>query len=155
DRLALVAGTLSRPRSAGRDHAVADHALYRVLDPRTFRRLRRDRYRRLRALYQLERSAMDLGRDTVAGHLLLGPRDLSDRGPVVSADRLSDALAAGEVEGVSARRHPVCHRACSHRHRYRALCLGLSRDLFAALAEQAPARARPLPVVAQGVCDRV
>ena len=52
-----LAGAPSRARSADRDHAVADHALYRLLDPRAFRRLRRDRNRRLRTLYQLERAA--------------------------------------------------------------------------------------------------
>ena len=41
--------------SAGRDHAVADHALHRLLGARTSRRLRRDRHRRLRPLCELER----------------------------------------------------------------------------------------------------
>ena len=147
-RLALPARAPSRARSAGRDHAVADHALCRLLDPRTFRRLRRDRDRRLRALYELERAAADLVGDAPAGHLLLGPRDLSDRGPAVPADRLPDAAAVREIEGVSARRHPVRDRAGrGHRHR-RALRLGLSRDLSAAAVEQAPARARPDAVLA-------
>ena len=94
-------------RSAGRDHAVADHPLYRVLDSASFRRLRRDRDRRLRALHQLERAAIDFGRDATAGHLLLGPRDLPDRGLAVPADRLPDALAGGEVEDFSARGDPA------------------------------------------------
>ena len=101
-RLAQLADAASRAGSAGRDHAVADHPLHCLLDPRTFRRLRRDRDRRLRALYQLERAAVDLVRDAAAGHLLLGPRDLPDRGPAVPADGLPDALAAGEIKGVSA-----------------------------------------------------
>ena len=105
-----------RARSAGRDHAVADHALHRLLGARAFRRLRRDRDRRLRALYELERAAIDLVRDAAAGHLLLGPRDLSDRGPAVPADRIPDAVAVREIESVSARRHPVRDRA-GHRHR--------------------------------------
>ena len=62
--------------------------------PAPFRRLRRDRDRRLRALYELERAAADLVGDAPAGHLLLGPRDLSGRGFSVPADRLPDALAA-------------------------------------------------------------
>ena len=112
--------------------------------PAPFRRLRRDRDRRLRALYELERTAADLVGDAPAGHLLLGPRDLSDRGPAVPADRLPDALAVREIEGVSARRHPVRHRAGrGHRHR-RAVRLGLSRDLSAATVQHAPARARPV-----------
>ena len=61
-RLALPANAASRARSAGRDHAVADHALSRLLDPASFRRLRRDRHGRLRALYELERAAADLRR---------------------------------------------------------------------------------------------
>ena len=136
-RLALPARAAPRARSAGRDHAVADHALSRLLDPRASRRLRRDRDRRLRALHQLERPAADLVRDAPAGHLLLGPRDLPDRGPAVPADRIPDAAAVREIEGVSAAGHPVRHRAGRrHRHR-RALCLGLSRDLSAAAAQQA------------------
>ena len=100
--LAQPARASSRPRSADRDHAVADHALCRLLGARAFRRLRRDRYRRLRALHELERAAVDLFGDPAAGHLLLGPRDLPDRGPAVPADRLPDALAVREVQGVSA-----------------------------------------------------
>ena len=53
-------------------------------------------------------------------------------------------LLLREIEGVSARRHPVRHRAGrGHRHR-RAFCLGLSRDLSAAADQPAPARARSL-----------
>ena len=110
-RLAQLAGAPPRARSAGRDHAVADHALHRLLDPRAFRRLRRDRDRRLRALYELERAAVDLVRDASAGHLLLGPRDLPDRGLAVPADGIPDAAAVREIEGVSARRYPVRDRA--------------------------------------------
>ncbi len=76
--------------------------------PAPFRRLRRDRDRRLRALYELERPAADLVGDAAAGHLLLGPRDLSDRGLAVPVDRLPDALAVREIEGVSA-----ATRSCS------------------------------------------
>ena len=92
-RLALAARPPPRARSAGRDHAVADHALPRLLDPRTFRRFRRDRDRRLRALHELERAVADFVGDAPAGHLLLGPRDLPDRRPAVPADRLPDAAA--------------------------------------------------------------
>ena len=99
---AQPAAAAPRPRSAGRDHAVAADALRRLLDAGTFRRLRRDRHRRLRPLHQLERTAADLGGDAAAGHLLLGPGDLSDRGPAVSADRIPDAAAVREIEGVSA-----------------------------------------------------
>ncbi len=105
--LAQPADAPPRARSPDRDHAVADHALHRLLDPGTFRRLRRDRHRRLRALHELERAAVDLLGDAAAGHLLLGPRDLPDRGSPVPADRLPDALAVREVQGVSARRYPA------------------------------------------------
>ena len=105
-----------RARSAGRDHAVADHTLPRLLDPRTSRRLRRDRDRRLRALYQLERAAVDLVGDPSAGHLLLGPRDLPGRGPAVPADGIPDAAAVREIEGVSASR-----TSCSPRRWSRSL----------------------------------
>ena len=40
--------------------------------------------------------------DAAAGHLLLGPRDLPDRGLAVPADRIPDAAAVREIEGVSA-----------------------------------------------------
>ena len=60
--------------------------------PAAFRRLRRDRDRRLRPLHQLERAAADFIGDAAAGHLLLGPGDLSDRGNAVPADRIPDAL---------------------------------------------------------------
>ena len=76
-------------------------------------------------------------RDAPAGHLLLGPRDLSGRGPAVPADGIPDAAAVREIEGVSAAGHPAHDRAGRrHRHR-RALCLGLSRNLSAAPAQQA------------------
>ncbi len=101
-RLAQLKDASPRALSAGRDHAVADHALRRVLGARASRRLRRDRDRRLRALYELERTAIDLLRHPSARHLLLGPRDLSDRGPAVLADRIPDAVAVREVESVSA-----------------------------------------------------
>ena len=134
-----LARAAPRARPAGRDHAVADHALPRLLDPRTFRRLRRDRHRRLRTLHELERPAVDLVGDAPAGHLLLGSRDLPDRGPAVPADGIPDAAAVREIEGVSAARYPVRDRAGrSHRH-HRALCLGLSRNLSAAPSEQATA----------------
>ena len=136
-RLALPARPAPRAGSAGRDHAVADHALSRLLDPRTSRRLRRDRDRRLRALHQLERAAVDLVRDAPAGHLLLGPRDLPGRGHAVPADGIPDAAAVREIEGVSAAGYPAHDRAGrGHRHR-RALCLGLSGNLSAAPDQQA------------------
>src|ERR1700738_4284603 len=75
---------------------------HRGPDPRTFRWPRRNRHCRLRSLYQLERTSADLGRDPAAGNLLLGSRDLSDRGPAVPADRISDAAAVREIEGFSA-----------------------------------------------------
>ena len=69
-------------------------------------------------------------------------------GLLVPADRLPDAVAAGAVQGVSARRYPVCDRVGrGHRHRG-ALRLGLPRHLFAAAVEQAPAGARSDAVVA-------
>ena len=74
-RLAQSKGSSSRAGSADRDHAVADHALRRLLGARAFRRLRRDLNRRLRTLYELERAAIDLFGDPAAGHLLLGPRE--------------------------------------------------------------------------------
>src|SRR6202043_3080805 len=108
----------------------------------------RDRPRRLRALYKLERTAAYLGGYKAAGHLLLGPRDLSDRGPVVPADRVPDAVAVREIEVVPAGRHPVCDRAGGSGHYRRALRLGLSRHLFAAAVEPASARARSDAVMA-------
>ena len=63
-------------------------------------------------------------------------------------------LAVREIEGVSARRHPVRDRA-GHRHDHRrALRLGLSGDLSAA-ADQARARTRSVAAMAVGVRDRV
>ena len=53
-----------------------------------FRWLRCDRYRCLWALCELERAAVDFIGDAAAGNLLLGPRDLSDRGVIVPFDRL-------------------------------------------------------------------
>ena len=81
-RLDQLAGASLGARPPGRDHAVADHALCRLLAARVFRRLRRDRNRRLRALCELERAAMDLRGHPAAGHLLLGSRDLRHRGPL-------------------------------------------------------------------------
>ena len=93
--------------------------------------------------------------DAPAGHLLLGPRDLSDRGPAVPADRIPDAAAVREIEGVSAPGNPARDRAGRrHRHR-RALCLGLSRDLSAAPHQQAPARTRSDAVLARRVRGRL
>src|SRR5439155_25787107 len=103
--------TAPRAGSAGRDHAVADHPLPRLLDPRASRRLRRVRNRSLRALHKLERTALDFIGDAPAGHLLLGPRDLSGRGPAVPADGIPDAAAVREIEGVSAAGHLAYHRA--------------------------------------------
>ena len=140
--LAQPARTSSRARPAGRDHAVADHALYRLLDSRAFRRLGGDLDGCLRALYQLERAAADFVGDAAAGHLLLGPRDLSDRGPVVPVDGLPDAVAVRAIEGVSAQRNPHFDRAGRGDHHRRPFRLGVSRDLPAADVEQAPARAR-------------
>src|SRR5581483_10512605 len=110
-RLADLARPAVCTRSADRDHALAAHTLHRLLDPRTFRRLRRDRNGHLRTLYELERAASDLVRHAAAGHLLLGPRDLSDRGTAVPAHRLPDALAVREIEGIPAARYTVCDRA--------------------------------------------
>src|SRR5581483_3207980 len=138
-------------RSADRDHALAAHTLHRLLDPRTFRRLRRDRNGHLRTLYELERAASDLVRHAAAGHLLLGPRDLSDRGTAVPAHRLPDALAVREIEGIPAARYTVCDRAGDGDRRGSALRLGLSRDLSAALVQQILARARPAAALAVGV----
>ena len=49
-------------QSARRDHAVADDAVSRLLDPRASRRLRRAGDRRRRTLRELERAAADLRR---------------------------------------------------------------------------------------------
>ena len=70
--------------------------------------------------------------DAPAGHLLLGPRDLSDRGHAVPADGIPDAAAVREIEGVSASGHPARDRAGRRHRHHRALCLGLSRNLSAA-----------------------
>ena len=75
--------------------------------------------------------------DAPAGHLLLGPRDLSGRGHAVPADGIPDAAAVREIQGVSAPGDPVHDGAgCRHRH-HRPLCLGLSRSLSAAHPQQA------------------
>ena len=80
-------------RSARRDHSVADDALFRLLDAGASRRLRRARHRRLRTLCELERTAADLVGDAAAGHLLLGPDRLSDRGHGVPDHRPAGAHA--------------------------------------------------------------
>ena len=143
-RLAQPARSPSRTRSADRDHAVADHPLPRLLGARAFRRLRRDRYCGLRPLHQLEWTVVDLLGDPAAGHLLLGPRDLPDRGNAVPFDRRPDALAVREVESVFARRGPARDRIGRGDDHHRALRLGFSRDLSAE-ADQAPARRDPSP----------
>ena len=89
-RLAEPAAAAMGAQPARRDHAVADDALSRLLDSRASRRLRRARDRRRRALRELERPAAHPGGDAAAGHLLLGPDHLSDRGL-----RLSDHRPAG------------------------------------------------------------
>ena len=110
-RLALAARPPLRARPADRDHAVPDHALYRLLGAGASRRQRRDLNGCLRALRELERSAVDFGGDAPARHLLLELADPPDRGPAVPADRLPDAAALREIEGVSARRHPDARSA--------------------------------------------
>ena len=137
DRLALPARTASHPGSADRDHAVADHPLPRFLDPRAFRRVRRDRNRRLRALHELERTAADFRGDPPAGHLLLGPRDLSDRGHAVPAYGIPNALLYEKSKAFPLQGDRVHDGArCRHRH-HRPLCLGLSRNLPAAPHQRA------------------
>ena len=78
-RLAQPAAAAMGAQPARRDHAVADDALSRLLDPRASRRLRRAGDGRLRPLRELERAAADSRGDAAAGHLLLGPDHLSDR----------------------------------------------------------------------------
>ena len=64
-------------------------------------------------------------------------------------------LAVREIEGVSAGRDPVRHRA-GHGHRdRRAVRLGLSRHLSAAALEPAPAGARSQPAMAKHLRDRL
>ncbi|MGY4465494.1 hypothetical protein ACVWWK_001176 [Bradyrhizobium sp. LB9.1b] len=92
-RLAVPALAQMVHGSAGRADAVANHALRLLLAARARRRLRRDRHRRLRPLCELERAAADLGIDASARHLLLGSRDLFDRGLAVPAHRIPDARA--------------------------------------------------------------
>src|SRR3974390_3119363 len=81
-------------RPAGRDHAIADDAIHRVLATCASRRLWRARHGRLRTLCQLEWAAADPLRDAAAGHLLLGPDRLSDRRHGVPAHRPTGAYAA-------------------------------------------------------------
>src|SRR5665213_2698339 len=80
-------------RAARRDYAVADDALSRLLGAVASRRLRRAGDRRLRAVRELERAAADPVRDAAAGHFLLGPDRLSDRGPGVPDHRPAGAHA--------------------------------------------------------------
>ena len=86
-RLAEPAAAAMGEESACRDHAVADDALSRVLDSRASRRLRRAGDGRRRPLRELERPAADPRRNAAAGHLLLGPDHLSDRGLRLSHHR--------------------------------------------------------------------
>ena len=110
-RLAEPAPAALGARSARRDHAVADDALPRLLGAGASRRLGRARDRRGRALRELERAAADLVGDAAAGHLLLGPRHLSDRGLRVPADRLAGAGADRNGEELSDPRAPGRDRA--------------------------------------------
>src|SRR3974390_236161 len=82
-------------RPGGRDHAIADDAIHRVLATCASRRLWRARHGRLRTLCQLEWAAADPLRDAAAGHLLLGPDRLSDRRHGVPAHRPTGAYADG------------------------------------------------------------
>src|SRR5581483_3334835 len=120
----------SRARPAGRDHAVADHALPRLLAAAASRRLRRARHRGLRALHLLERPAVDLGSDAAAGHLLLGFGDLSHRRIAVSVDRRAAASVDREVEGLSALAHRDRDRAGYGDNRRGAFRLGVRAALF-------------------------
>ncbi len=126
------------------------------LGARAFRWLRRDRDRRLRALHELERAAVDFLRDAPAGHLLLGLGDLSDRGPAVPADRIPDAVAVSR-----------------NRRRFRSSDILSATALVAAIvivarfawvfpatylprmSEQAAARARPDAAVAHDIRGRL
>ena len=92
-RLAQPALKAVGARSARRDHAVADDALPRLLGAGASRRLRRAGDGRLRALRELGRAAADRLRHAAAGHLLLGPDRLSDRGLCLPGHRAADAHA--------------------------------------------------------------
>ena len=113
-RLAQPAAAAMGGQSARRDHAVADDALSRLLGARASRRLRRAGDRRRRTLRELERPAAHSGGDAAAGHLLLGPDHLSDRGLRLShhrpagahPDRESARLPGPRTAGRDARSPP-------------------------------------------------
>ncbi len=125
------------------------------LDPRASRRLRRAGDRRLRPLRELERAAADSGRDAAAGHLLLGPDHLSDRGLRLPHHRPAGAHADREGARLPGPRAAGGHRA-HRRHRHRgALRLDLSGDLSAALAHPVAGAARSVAAVAADVHPRI
>ena len=123
-------------RPTCRDFIVAADPLSRFLGPGASRRLGRHRHRRERTLCELERTAADLIENPIAGHLLLGLRDLADRGRAVPDDRIPVAAPDGEIKGGAGRRNPRRYRHRLRDCRAGPVPLGLSRLLPAAPRQQ-------------------
>ncbi len=134
-RLGELAAAPLGGRSARRDHAVVDDALPRLSGAAAPGRLGRVGGGRRRPLCELERAAAHSGGDAAAGHLLLGPADLSARRLVVPGHRHAVAHADRPVRfDVAA---PAGAGGAAHRRRRRRCApdLGLSGGLSAALAQ--------------------
>src|SRR5262249_19516525 len=104
---------------------------------------------------ELERTAADSGRYAAARDLLLGSARLFARGTGLPRDRLADSNRAGSAgSDLSAR--PVARRAADGRGCRRCpVCLGLSGNLFAALAEPQACAPRPVSTLAAGLLSCV
>ena len=93
--------------------------------------------------------------DAPAGHLLLGPDHLPDRGLDLPGDGLAGARAARAHAAVFAARRAPRNRRDRADHRGGALRLDLSGDLPAALADPVARPPRPVAAVAMGVRARL
>ncbi len=140
--LAQSAAAAMGARSARRDFSLAADALSRFLGSGTLPRVGCDRDSRDRALCELERTAADSVKNAIAGHLLLGLRDLADRGRAVPDDWLPDAASYGKVEGAPGERNSPCHRDYLHYRHRRTIPLGVSRRISPAPLQQENLRTR-------------
>src|SRR5262249_29124846 len=122
-------------RRPSRDHAIASHALCRVFAPRAFGRVGRFGDDNRWIVRELERAAAHSGRYAAARNLLLGSGRLSTRGTGVPRDWLADSNAA-RSDGYDLVARPVTRRPADRRSGHRCpVCLDLSGDLFATLAQ--------------------